>query len=327
MRIYILCLDSNSPIGGVKQLYRHVDILNQAGFPASILHRQPGFRCTWFENDTRVSHVNDVMFKAADFLVIPEVCKINAPDAGKGVKKIIFNQNAYNTFIGYSLDKDDLSTLYLDEEIVATLVVSENNKQYLQYVFPKLKIFRIHNGIDQSIFSYEEHKKPLIAYMPRKHHDEVEQVINILKFRGALKNYDLAPIDGMTEAEVAAVLKESLIFLSFGYPEGSPLPPAEAMACGCVVIGYDGMGGRENFKPEFSYPVTQGDVVEFAKTVEEVLGAYEKTPDVIRDKGRNAADFIKDTYSMEKEKLDVIEAWINIMEISLLNAGQKLLSR
>ena len=30
----------------------------------------------------------------------------------------------------------------------------------------------------------------------------------------------------------------SILFLSFGYPEGFGLPVAEAMSCGCAVIGY-----------------------------------------------------------------------------------------
>src|SRR3546814_3802603 len=34
---------------------------------------------------------------------------------------------------------------------------------------------------------------------------------------------------GRPEAESARILRESLLFLSFGYPEGFSLPPAEAM--------------------------------------------------------------------------------------------------
>jgi hypothetical protein len=43
-RIFYLCPDLRSPIGGVKQIYRHVEILDSAGFNATVLHheRDPG---------------------------------------------------------------------------------------------------------------------------------------------------------------------------------------------------------------------------------------------------------------------------------------------
>ncbi len=45
--------------------------------------------------------------------------------------------------------------------------------------------------------------------------------------------------------KVAEELKKSNIFLNIGYPEGFPFPPLEAMACGCIVVGYTGGGGNE----------------------------------------------------------------------------------
>lgn len=52
--LFFLSPDDNSPVGGIKVLYRHVDILNENGFQAAIVHTKKGFRCTWFENQTRV---------------------------------------------------------------------------------------------------------------------------------------------------------------------------------------------------------------------------------------------------------------------------------
>jgi len=45
--------------------------------------------------------------------------------------------------------------------------------------------------------------------------------------------------------EAAAVLRESQVFLSFGYPEGFGLPPAEAMACGRPVLAWASGGPVE----------------------------------------------------------------------------------
>jgi glycosyltransferase involved in cell wall biosynthesis len=48
---------------------------------------------------------------------------------------------------------------------------------------------------------------------------------------------------------VAAALAASHLFLAAGFPEGCPLPPLEAMACGCVVVGYAGCGGYDYLRP------------------------------------------------------------------------------
>ena len=42
--------------------------------------------------------------------------------------------------------------------------------------------------------------------------------------------------------------------------EGFSLPSIEAMASGCLVIGYPGKGGKEYFKSEFSMPVPEKDI-------------------------------------------------------------------
>jgi glycosyltransferase involved in cell wall biosynthesis len=76
----------------------------------------------------------------------------------------------------------------------------------------------------------------------------VEQVLNILHARGVLDGWEVISIDGLPEHEVAERLRSCAVFLSFGHPEGCPLPPLEAMASGCVVVGYHGRGGREYFK-------------------------------------------------------------------------------
>lgn len=49
------CPDLPHVLGGVRQTYRHVDVLNENGFEATIVHRKKGFKPTWFEHGTRVT--------------------------------------------------------------------------------------------------------------------------------------------------------------------------------------------------------------------------------------------------------------------------------
>jgi dimeric dUTPase (all-alpha-NTP-PPase superfamily) len=313
-KIYYYCYDTNIPSGGVKVLYQHVDILIKYGFSAYILHEKSGFRCTWFENSTPVVSINESRIQPTDYLVVPEECFTEFAKTMKSFKTVVLNQNCYYTFSnGYSFNKNELTTPYLDKNLIAALVVSEDNKQYLSYAFPELKVVRIHNAIDPKIFSYQEHKKPIISFMIRKNAADCLQVINILKFRNALVDFEIAPIHNKTEKEVAQILRESLIFLSFGYPEGCPLPPAEAMACGCIVVGYHGMGGREYFKSEFAYPVAHGDIISFVQTVEKVIEMYEHDKNNLKEKGRLASQYVYNNYSVEQQEKDVVQFWDNII--------------
>ncbi len=313
--IYFYCYDLNIPSGGIRVLYKHADILNRNGFPAFILHQKPGFRCTWFENRTPVTNTVNTKIMPNDYLVIPEEIFAEIIKLARGIRKIVFNQNCYYTFShGYSLDKNEKIISYQDKEVIAALVVSDDSERYLSYAFPELKVIKIHNSIDPHLFFYNKAKKPLISFMPRKHLEDSLQVINILKSRVAFGDFEIMPIADKTETEVAQILRESLIFLSFGYPEGFSLPPAEAMACGCIVIGYHGMGGLEFFRPEFSYPVTNGDIITFAQTIEKVIDLYKRDKSILDEKGESASQYILNNYSPEQQETDIIQFWKHITE-------------
>src|SRR3954471_22628081 len=91
-RIYYFCYDHNRPTGGQKHTYEHVDILQAAGMEAFAVHREPGLRLTWFENDTPVKPLPEVIadFQSVrDYWVLPE-------DLGPRItafpgRKVIFN--------------------------------------------------------------------------------------------------------------------------------------------------------------------------------------------------------------------------------------------
>lgn len=306
---YVLCPDQDKPTGGVKMLYRHVDVLNRNGWPASVIHQTPGFRCTWFENDTRICYTPQISLSATDYLVVPEIYGPVIASIQPGIRKVIFNQGCYLTFHGYSVAKKDDVPPYRHPDVIAALVVSEDSREYLRYVFPGLRVGRIHYGIDSSLFHHHPHKRRQMAFMPGRGSGDARQVINALNYRGALGGFDLAPIEDRNEHETASILKQSLIFLSFSRAEGFGLPPAEAMACGCIVVGFHGMGGKEFFKPGHCYPVPQGDIMAFVRTVEQVIDTAERNPDLLAEQGRAASSFIINNYSPAREERDIVQFW------------------
>jgi glycosyltransferase involved in cell wall biosynthesis len=314
--IYFISPDQNYPTGGIKTLYRHVDFLNQNGFRAFVVHRKKKFRCTWFENQTAVIYQRDFKPDATDFVVIPEVYGPRTAEIWRGPKKVILNQNCYHTFHTYSMEGLDRTTPYLDPEVLATLVVSEDSHRYLTYAFPGLKVVRIHISVDGELFHFRPlaEKKPQIAFMPWKHPEDATQVINLLKFRGQLDKFRILPIENKTEHEVAAILGESLLFLSFGYPEGCPAPPLEAMLSGCLVIGYHGIGGHEYFLPDLTWPIEINHIVDFAKTAEDVLQLWHTAPETLESRTAAARDLVLREYSREREKTEILDFWNTMLK-------------
>ena len=117
----------------------------------------------------------------------------------------------------------------------------------------------------------------------------------------------------MSEREVAHILKESAIFLSFSHAEGFGLPPVEAISCGCLVIGYHGGGGREYFQGDSIFPIVQGEIIEYVKTVEKVTLNYNQEATHYAEATALASILIQNIYSLKKEKEDLKNAWESIL--------------
>jgi hypothetical protein len=339
MPIYYRCPDTERPYGGIRVIYRHVDILNRHGFEASVLHDQAPFRCAWFENETAIAYMRsqpsssarfrlrvlrpgtrrsrsatrfgDTRVRAVgadDVLVVPEVMAWQERNRAAGVR-VIFNQSGYLTFSGWPDAWEPMEDPYRDPTLRAVIVASETTEAYVRSAFPDLAVVRIHLSIDPELFAYQADKKPQIAFMPRRNAGHAKEVITLLKIRSALVGWDVVPLEGMTEAETASVLRDSAVFLSFGHPEGFGLPPAEAMRCGCVVIGYDGIGGREYFLPAHAFPIGFGDVLRYVETVEYVLGQLKNDSSSLRQMTKRASDFIASRYSPQREESDLLRFW------------------
>ncbi|MCL1939450.1 MAG: glycosyltransferase [Desulfovibrionaceae bacterium] len=87
------------------------------------------------------------------------------------------------------------------------------------------------------------------AYMPRKNRALAEQIQRVasacLAERPNSPRLEWVEIHKKTRAEVAELLSSCHLFVSTGFPEGFGLPPLEAMASGCVPVGFTGFGGWE----------------------------------------------------------------------------------
>lgn len=299
--IYYLCPDHRAPSGGVRAIYRHVDILNAAGLPAAVLHHSEGYSCDWFEHSTRIRAAGAVRLRPEDVLVVPEIYGPHLERLPVGPRLVVFNQNAYLTFdhlrTGQRLDYGRFE---------AALTISADSAEYLRFAFPGLAVSTVHNAVDPEAFHpAAETPRRRIALMPRKRPAEARQIMRLLGQR--LGGWDTVRIEASSEREVAAALRASPIFLALGRQEGFGLPAAEAMASGCFVVGFPAFGGRELFDPAFSAPVEDGDVLSAARELAAAMEVYEQRPAELRALGASARDHVLEHCSPRRQRDELID--------------------
>jgi glycosyltransferase involved in cell wall biosynthesis len=296
--VYYVAPDSDKPRGGIRVIYRHVDTLNALSIPASVVHARPGFRCTWFEHDTRVTHGAAVTLGPADVLVVPEWYGPGLSALPAGVRTVVFNQRAYDTFdlVPYATSAPGAPYAGLPG-LVAILAVSQDNVDVLDYAFPGVPVHLVRNVVDAEVFFRPPGPRARrIAYLTHRRPAEREQLFHILRSRGVAAGWDLVPIEARTERQTAALLRQCAIFLSFSEREGFGLPPAEAMAAGCYVVGFTGLAGRDFFDPSYCSPVPEADLLAFARAVEAACDTHERDPATLAEAGRRASQAILARY-------------------------------
>lgn len=160
--------------------------------------------------------------------------------------------------------------------------------------------------------SYNPVKKLQIAFMPRKRCEEARILAFLIERHPDLVDVPLVAIDQLPDETAHRLIRESLLFLSLSQWEGFGLPPAEAMATGCLVIGYTGVGGEEFFTEETGFPILDGDIVAFVDQIARVVSAWRQAPEELERKRRHASDFIWSRYSETVARQSLLDLWAGI---------------
>ena len=168
-------------------------------------------------------------------------------------------------------------------------------------------------SINAELF-YEENKQPCISYLNRKN-PEGDRIRKIFTANPELlhRSYTWIGMNNLDESTYAENLRKSMVFLMTGTHEGAPASAIEAMACGCLCIGYHGGGGR-SFLDRRSDPtcmlVDPSDPLAFAKKLRHVLRNWDLDPNVARIR-RNGSAFAAG-FTPEKEISGLVSIWKEI---------------
>ncbi len=257
--------DSNTPTGGVKVIYKHVELLQKLGVDAHVMHFKRPYRCDWFENHAPIVYFDEL--RPTDMLMVPEIMTIFGTQlASIGMRYCMFVQNGYLVLPTAPLQ--EVWNCY--KNATAILSISEDTSSFLGSVFPEFahKIVRVKYSIDTERFNPQallagQAKQKKCTFMPRKLPLHSANLVPWLA--RAFPDWTFQPIHNMNEAQVAAELESSRVFLAFSDFEGCPVPPLEAALSGNVVVGYPGWGGREYWDAPNFLPVPVGDMRAFVE--------------------------------------------------------------
>lgn len=291
MIIYLAPASRESFSGGVRKLYDHVDILNGAGMHARIV---------------RSDIVDPVTLSPKDLIVVPEIYGDLLANLAPNVAKVSFNQNAYNSWTDVS---DPERHPYLNTpSLLGVLTVSDDNKAFLEAIFPELAVerYRPWINVDNRFTCGPWPRAKKLCYFARKRSEISTVVLGALYARGRFEGWEVVCLDGMTDDEIAEHYRTSAIFLSFSKLEGLGAPPLEAMLSGAMVVGFNGLAGSEYSSRFASVPEEQ--ITEFLYRVDCMMTDVEfGLSDYDVNSIINNAKEIDDLYSQANEERSVVE--------------------
>ncbi len=251
--IFLNCFPRDLVSGGIKTVYRHAFLLRQAGFQAQVLQSE-GLP-SWLGQEMLPLVCRDVKDLAEeDMVVFPEVLDgwyadmIRQPMAGK---KIIFCQNPYY-FFTYRPSVEKLR----DWGVTQVLAPGVEAAHLIQRVLGLEAVPVTSPVVDGAVFRPRQKKLQILcAEWKWPQQGGIPAYVCLFRDMLSLKypqfsNVPWIPLKKKGEAEVAALMGESAVCLALGRMEALGITALEAMASGCLVVGYHGGGGREYATPQ-----------------------------------------------------------------------------
>lgn len=285
-RVVYAVKEPESPGGGIRVQAKHVELLRAAGIDAALWFRKPGYRPPWFSTTAPVVGGDQLEFGADDLLVVPELYLLPGVDPAPGVRKVIFNQNHFLTYWSWR-DTDDYPGWDPAPEVWAVSresrdVLGRLHPDLPVHLIPNpvdTELFRP-AAVRSRRIAWMPRRRPLEATVlerllrndprtlptnPPTLHSNPPSLptnqptlpINPPTLRADLptrsaelgsRGVDLAVLAELTEVQVAKALGGTSVFVALGISEGFGLPVAEALAAGCLVVGYPAGGGEELFE-------------------------------------------------------------------------------
>lgn len=261
-------------------------MLGENGYEAYIVHLG-NFSVDWFPHKIKAIRKEKAlqMMRDTDVLICPEVIPLAAAEFPCR-RKVAFVQNWALAEVGTGPDRR-----FEDFDFTELLACSGYIRDFMKGM-SSLPCSVITNGIDLDMFrTIPEKRKPCsVLFLNRRNVEDARRAISMLPVEIKAKAFFIELENKYSQQEIVEFYQEADIFMAIGYPEGFALPPLEAMACGCAVIGFTGGGGLEHMKDgKTALTVPDGDRRSLSLCLQRIL-TDESLKEEIRTGGISEAE-------------------------------------
>ena len=271
-RIFYFCPDLVTKSGGVRRLYRHVEILVRNGFQAAILHVKKNFILS-DQPDVPIEYLeNPGTLKKNDIVVIPE----GFPGAMLKLKDLPIRRFVVALSWSYIFstlpDRMDWRDFNIERVLVVCPVIGEMISWSMG-----LPTHLIDFAINPDLYHYRpEIKSRKIVYIQNKARD-IDAFRRLLAVRNSdyVNKFEWTALKDLSQADYAAQIRESSVFLNLSTAEGLLNSCFEAISAGCIIAGFNSVGGQDMLVGEGSLQnsilAQNGDYVSLAYRIEPLL--------------------------------------------------------
>lgn len=306
MKAIYYCISGPPSAGGQHVNVAHVVALRELGLRAYLLYIPSGSEVERFDCGAPVVlWSNRMILGEGDVAVVPEAWpNVLRAMARMPCRRLIHCQNPFYVFHAFD-DIASVESLGYREMLSCSGFTTEMLRRF-GYPHP---VHTVRPALAPEFSGAGGNKTRQIAYMPRKRANETAFVQGLFKsLYTQHRDIPWITIQNMSREECARVMRDSAVFASFSFTEGLGLPPLEAMACGCIVAGFDGLGGADYSRPDNGFWANEGDYFGFAQQLAKAIEASQGPTAIQASMNRTLQNY---TPSSFKQALK--EAWQAIL--------------
>lgn len=309
---YYLVPDNEKPSWGIGVIYHHVKALVELGYDACVLHQNSSFTLPWLSMDVPVRYADEPAMKslnADDVLVVPEVMAAHPFAAKCKARKILFVQNS-----GYIFESLPVDAGHRDLGYSAVMVIMPHMVDVVER-FIGLPVFMVQPMVADYFFSGQINMKRsrTIVMYPKFSQIDFAIVNNLLRrklgsnrlMKAVGIHWRIKLLEGLSHRQVAGVFDDAGFFVSLNTFEALNTSVVEAMARGCIVFCYEGVGPRDFLRDgvnAFVFP--NNEAYRLVDKMYDVLDNPEKYREQLAGMRNNALVTARQyTYANMKEEL------------------------
>jgi glycosyltransferase involved in cell wall biosynthesis len=315
-RIVYLAFPSGDVAGGQKMILRHVETLRELGFEAVCWLGSECRMPFWLEHRAPVEQA--APFRPDDILVIPD----DAPNAlatlaRRSNRCVVFCQSAISLAVMGAPSID----LFPADRFPPVITVGPGVQAAIRRIFPQADVHLAPCFADERIFRRENQRQHRVAHWPRKRPPEAMAIRALLpRLHPRHAALPFVALERATERQVAEAFGRSTLFLSLSRMESVGMTPLEAMASGCLVAGFTGIGGRDYATPDNGFWVEEDHVFAAADALAEAADLIQTGgPALLRmwEAGRATAE----AWSYARFRVRLEEVWMTLAPEARLQDG------